>query len=153
MGILDTVDPSCVIGIVLCIVFLALFLAWLAADRDSVTITEPTPNAAPEKQHTANEPPALNTWSAIHTNMHVVYAPISADERMTPTQAERFISLLEAADHDDPPRTLPRTHCPLCIIEICDAWGIPFEQKRTIGAPVYCHVHAFAILATAKLGA
>lgn len=151
MGILDTVDPSCVIGLVLCIVGMAMLLVWLSANP--VTTTEPdvSGNDGNHEQMERNEPPALNTWSAIHTGQHI-YAP-APDEPMTPAQAEQFISLLETAGHDDPPRALPRTHCPLCIIEICDSWGIPFEQKRTIGAPRYCHLHTFAILASARQGA
>lgn len=153
MGILDTFDPSCVIGLTLAIVVLVLMLVWFSLDRDSVTIvpkTEPTTTPAePQTQtQTANEPPALNAWSAIHTGQ-LIYAPISADERMTPAQATEFISLLDAADHDDPPRKGPRTHCLLCIVETCDQWGIPFDEARTIGTPKLCKKHRRFNLANA----
>lgn len=155
MGILDTFDPSCVIGLTLCIVFLALVLVWLSTNPDLATASdeadgqEAEPDTLPQTQtpQTTNEPPALNAWSAVYTGQQLVN--IAATGHLEPEQAERFISLLEARSGDDPPRKQPRTHCVLCIIETCDQWGIPLDETRTIGRPKLCKKHRRFNLASA----
>lgn len=153
------VDPSCAIALVLAIVFIGAVLFWLRANPiTTVTQTDPdtdgeaAQDSATSERATMYELPTLNGWSAIHTGQHL-YAQVSPADRMTPAEAAEFVALLEAADRDDPPLRRPKTHCPLCIITICDEWGIPLDETRVVGASKLCRKHRHFDLARARQGA
>jgi len=67
---------------------------------------------------------------------------------LTPEQAEAYLTALE-----EEPEPLVRTHCPACIIAMCDEWGISLDRVRTAGTREYCREHKDSILARARQGA
>lgn len=140
-----TIDPTCVIAVVLAVIGLAMLALFLRGGRDDdgqVTIERPPQEPDPcdgaarelaaDTRTTAQkyEIPTVNGWSAAITGQ-MVYGPAPTATKFKP----------------------PKTHCALCIIETCDEWGIPLAEVRTIGRQKLCKRHRRFDLASAGRGA
>lgn len=126
-----SIDPMTIFAVLFILgiggVMAMLYIMIVAWSRAVSARAEPDPCDGAACEMSANEPPTVNAWSAMHSGAELVTLPAP-----TPPLAPQPLSAGVA---------LPKHHCPICVAITCEEWGIPLDDAHAVGDAVLCEKH------------